>query len=157
MNPALAHSLDLAVQIAARTAIVLLFLVIGLRLSGKRQMGSMTIYDLAMIMLVANAVQNAMTSGKGNVSVGIASSGTLLIVGTALTYFIVRKPVFARFATGTPTVLVHNGTVEQRNLRREGVTMEEVMVAVREHELSDISQVKLAILEVDGDISIVEK
>ena len=61
--------------ISARTAIVMLFLIIGIRLFGKRQIGQMNIYDLALIMALANAVQNAMTGGKGYLSVGIVSAG----------------------------------------------------------------------------------
>ena len=145
----------LMARIAIRTAIILLFLVFGIRLLGKRQMGQMNIYDLALIMLVANAVQNAMTAGKGNISVGIASAGTLMVLGIAMTYLIVRKPVLGRWVAGTPTVLVSNGIVMRRNMRRENITMDELNASLREHEFNRIDKVKLAVLEVDGSISII--
>ncbi len=149
------HTIHLAVQIAVRTAVVMLFLIFGFRFFGKRQMGQLNVYDLSMIMLVANAVQNAMTEGKGNVAVGIASSGTLMLVGILLTYIVARKPVVARLVTGSPTVLVSRGEWIPRNLRREGVTKEQVMAAAREHEIGKLQMIQLAVLEVDGDISII--
>ena len=145
----------LMARIAIRTAVVFVFLIIGFRLVGKRQMGQMNIYDLAMIMLVANAVQNAMTLGKGELSVGIASAGTLMLLGILLTYIIVRKPILSHLVTGTPTVLVSNGTLIQRNMRRENVTENEILAVMREHEIKDVAQIKLAVMEVDGSISMV--
>lgn len=150
-------SIHLGIIIAIRTAIVMLFLVVGFRIFGKRQMGQLNIYDLSMIMLVANAVQNAMTEGKGNLSVGIAASGSLILVGMTLSYLVARKPAVGRLISGTPTVLISQGEWISRNMRREGITKEQVIAAAREHEISKLDQVQLAVLEVDGDISIIPK
>ena len=143
--------------IAARTLIVLLFIIVGLRLVGKRQIGQMNIYDLAMIMALANAVQNAMTSGKGNISVGIVSSGTLLVVGWIFTQFFVRLPKLEERVVGTPTLLLNNGQILEEAMRHEQVTQEILMTALRQHGLTEASQVLLAVLEVDGSISIIPK
>src|SRR5947208_16552898 len=78
--------------IAARTAIVLLYLVAGLRLKGKRQIGQMNIYDLVLGMALANGVQNAMTAGRGELSIGIVSACTLILIGRWLTAACVRHP-----------------------------------------------------------------
>lgn len=145
----------LAATFALRTLVVLLVLVIGLRLLGKRQIGQMTIYDLAMIMLVANSVQNAMTAGKGNLIVGFASAGTLFVFGMVMTLLFVRIPRLESVVAGTPTVLVSNGRVMERHMRREHVSMNQLLAAVREHEVGTIAEVKLAVLEINGDISIV--
>ena len=143
--------------IAVRTLLVMVVVVIGLRLLGKRQLGQMNIYDFAMIMLVANAVQNAMTAGKGNLSVGFASSGILLLVGFLVSLVVVRVPIAERLIAGTPTVLVSDGVLMKRFLEREHISFDELMNAVREHELKSIKEVKLAVLEVNGDISIIAK
>jgi len=143
--------------IAGRTAIVLLFLLIGLRFFGKRQIGQMNIYDLAMIMAIANAVQNAMTRGNGNVSVGIVSSGTLLLLGTALAFAFVRLPKLEDRIVGTPTLLINDGQFIEKNLRRERVTRLQLEMVLREHGLTDVRDVMLAMMEVDGAISIVPK
>lgn len=155
MSAAYLSSLNLGVIIAVRTAIVMLFLLVGFRLLGKRQLGQLNIYDLSMIMLVANAVQNAMTQGKGNLSVGIAASGSLMAVGIVLSYIVARKPMVGRLVTGSPTVLISQGQWIPRNLRREGVTKEQVIAAAREHEIGKLEKIQLAVLEVDGDISII--
>jgi uncharacterized membrane protein YcaP (DUF421 family) len=143
--------------IAARTAIVLLVLIGGLRLLGKRQIGQMNIYDLAMIMALANAVQNAMTNGKGDLGVGLVSAGTLLGIGALLTLVFVRLPKLEERLVGTPTLIVNDGKILPDRMRRECVTQDELMQVLREHGLTDIREVLLATLEVDGTISIVPK
>ena len=152
MSPAFLWFLS---TIAARTFLVLLFIVVGLRLLGKRQIGQMNIYDLALVMAIANAVQNAMTHGNGNLSVGIVSSGTLLLVGWALTFVFVRLPKLEERVIGTPTLLVNEGHILEDHMRREQVTHEILMSVMRQHGITDIKQVLMAVLEVDGSISIV--
>src|SRR5262249_30937521 len=129
----------------------------GLRALGKRQVGQMNIYDLALIMALANSVQNAMTSGKGDLSVGLVSAGTLLVIGWAISMLFIRMPKLEERLIGTPTVLIHEGHIEHEHLRREHIAMEELLAVVRQHGLPDPRDVKLAVLEVDGSISIVPK
>ena len=141
--------------IAARTAIVMFFLIVGLRLFGKRQIGQMNIYDLAMIMALANAVQNAMTGGKGHLSVGIVSAGTLLLIGYLFTRLFLRVPKLETHIVGSPTILLSDGKLLPDRLHRECVTESQLQMAMRQHSLTEYKQVKLAVLEVDGSISIV--
>ena len=143
--------------IAARTLIVLVCIMAGFRLLGKRQIGQMNIYDLALVMAIANAVQNAMTHGNGNLSVGIVSAGTLLLTGWVLTVVFVRLPRLEERLVGTPTLLVNDGHILEERMRRERVTHECLMTVLRQHSLTDVSQVMMAVLEVDGSISIVPK
>src|SRR5256885_15832356 len=105
MSPAFLHFLSL---IAARTAVVALLLIVGLRLLGKRLLGQMNIYDLAMIMALANAVQNAMTHGKGDISVGIVSAGMLLVVGWGVPALVVRPPPMGARIIGSPAGPPHD-------------------------------------------------
>lgn len=154
MTPAYAEFL---LSLALRTAVVTVFLVVGLRLLGKRQIGQMNIYDLAMIMALANAVQNAMTAGKGDLTVGIVSAGTLFIMGRGLTAAFLRSPALEQRVVGMPTVLVNDGQLAVDNMRRERVTEEQVMTALRQHGLTNLHQVKMAVLEVDGTLSIVPR
>ena len=143
--------------IAARTLIVLVCIMAGFRVLGKRQIGQMNIYDLALVMAIANAVQNAMTHGSGNLSVGIVSAGTLLLTGWILTVVFVRLPKLEERLIGTPTLLVNDGHILEERMRREQVTHECLMTVLRQHSLTDVSQVMMAVLEVDGSISIVPK
>ena len=141
--------------VAARTLIVLLWLVVGLRVLGKRQLGQMNVYDLVMIMCLSNAVQNALTYGKGELSVGLVSAGMLLLAGRVMSELFVRAPGLEKRLVGTPTVVISEGRLVWENLRREHLTEDEVLAALREHGLGDPKEVKMAILEVDGSLSVV--
>jgi uncharacterized membrane protein YcaP (DUF421 family) len=143
--------------IATRSGIVLVYLVLGLRLLGKRQIGQMNVYDLVLVMALANAVQNAMTAGKGHLSVGIVSAGTLLLLGRALTALLTRHPQWEQRLIGTPVVIIDHGRLLRERMRREEITEEQVMAALREHGVGDPRDVKLAVLEVDGTLSVVPK
>lgn len=143
--------------IATRSAIVLLVLIAGLRVLGKRQIGQMNIFDLVLVMALANAVQNAMTMGKGELTVGIASAGILIVIGRILTAMFLRRPRLEARWVGTPTTIISNGRLLRDHMRREHVTEEDVMAALRQHGLCDPSEAQLAVLEVDGTLSVVPR
>jgi uncharacterized membrane protein YcaP (DUF421 family) len=141
--------------IAVRTLIVLLALVIGLRLLGKRQTGQFNIYDLSLIMLLANAVQNAMTNGDGHLLVGVVSAGTLLAAGWVVSRAFVRLPALGQRVIGVSTLLVNNGQFIKAHLQREHITQDQILAAMRQHGICELGQVRMAVLEIDGAISIV--
>lgn len=141
--------------IAARTMIVLIVLVIGLRVTGKRQAGELNLPDLILVLVLANAVQNAMTNGDGRLPVALVSAGTLIACGWIFAWLVRINPTVHQRLTGSPTVVVENGRALRQNLRREGVTQEELMQSFREKGLADLADVRLAILEPDGTISII--
>lgn len=143
--------------IALRTAIVFVLLVPGVRLTGKRQIGEMNLHDLLMIMILANAVQNAMTAGNPHLSAAIVAAGTLILLGWLLAVVVGRHPTWQKWIMGAPAVLVQDGRILPRNMRREGVSEAELMVAVREQGLAELAHVKLAVLEIDGEISVVPR
>ncbi len=142
-------------SIALRTAIVFVLLVLGVRLTGKRQTGEMNLHDLLMIMILANAVQNAMTAGNPHLSVAIIAASTLILLGWLLAVAVGRHPSWQTWIMGAPTVLVQDGQMLPKNMRREGVSEAELMTAVREQGLAELARVKLAVLEIDGEISVV--
>ncbi|HEX5417627.1 MAG TPA: YetF domain-containing protein [Chloroflexota bacterium] len=141
--------------IAGKTMIVYVFLILGLRLLGKRELGQMTLYDLVLIIVLANAVQNAMVGSDTTLLGGIVAATTLLALNRLFNYFLVRSPALERETVGEPALIIQNGQLLSRQLRREGVTEAQVMAALREHEIDRIADVKMAVLEVDGTISVV--
>lgn len=143
--------------LCARTVIILVVMVIGFRLLGKRQLGQLNVYDLAMIMAAANAVQNAMTSGTGTFCVGVVCAGTLLLAGKAITKLFIRLPRFERAIVGTPTLIIRDGEMIKSHLRREGLSTEQVMQALRQHGCISPADISIAVLEVDGSITVVER
>jgi uncharacterized membrane protein YcaP (DUF421 family) len=144
-------------DIVARTLIVYLALLAGLRLAGKRELGQMTPFDLVVILLVANAVQNAMVGPDTSVTAGLIAAGVLLGVNYVLAVARDRVPWLRRAVEGTPTVLVHDGAFVTANMRKESLDEDDVMMALREHGVDDVKDVSTAILETDGTISIVPK
>jgi uncharacterized membrane protein YcaP (DUF421 family) len=143
--------------LAARTVIIVVVLIAGLRLFGKKQMGQMNVYDLVMIMAVANAVQNAMTAGAGDLTVGFVCAGTLLAIGRILTAVFSRLPRLEQRLVGNPTLIIEQGRLMRDNMRREMLTEDDVMAALRQHGLCDPDEAAMAVLEVDGSLSIVPR
>jgi uncharacterized membrane protein YcaP (DUF421 family) len=129
--------------------------LVGLRLMGKREIGQMTVFDLVVILLIANAVQNAMVGLDTSLQGGILAAFVLLVANRFVALVRLRGGRFGRLIEGTPTVLIQDGRFVEPHLRKEGVEKDELEMAAREHGMQSISQIKLAVLEVDGSISIV--
>lgn len=144
-------------EIVVRSAVVYAALVGGLRLAGKRQIGQMTPFDLVVILLIANAVQNAMVGPDTSLVGGLLSAAVLLTVNAAVSTLQERVPMLRRVVEGEPAVLVSGGVVNLGKLHHEKIDIEELQQAVREHGLADLDEVQMAVLEVDGTISIVPK
>ena len=142
-------------QIPLQTLAIYLVVLVGLRLSGKRQLGQMNTLDLVLLLLIANAVQNAMTGGDNSLLGGILSAATLLLANTILSCLRGKMPALRNIVEGKPTDLIRDGKVLTANLSREELTQEELLSALREHGLEDASSVAHATLEVDGSISVV--
>lgn len=144
-------------HIVLRTAIVYVAILLGLRLSGKRELGQMTTFDLVVLLLIANGVQNAMVGPDTSLAGGIVAAATLLLLNWLLARVSWRFPSLRRWLEGVPTVLVSNGETVAANLRREGVDEATLAAAFREHGIEAIGNVALAVLEIDGSISVVPK
>lgn len=144
-------------EIAARAAMVYAILLVGIRLTGKREVGQLTPFDLVLLLLISNAVQNAMTGPDTTVTGGLVAAATLLSLNYAVALVRMRFAPFRRFVEGVPVVLVSHGDVHHRNLARERMTPEELAAALREHDVADIDEVELAMLEVDGTVSVIRR
>jgi len=143
-------------EIALRAVIIYIVVLVGLRLTGKREVGQMTPFDLVLLLLIANAVQNAMTGPDTSVTGGLVAAATLLVVNAVMSRLVWKNPRFSRFVTGTPTLLIHHGTLLAGNLDREHLTVDELSQALREHGVATIAEVFVATLEVDGSISVLK-
>jgi uncharacterized membrane protein YcaP (DUF421 family) len=143
--------------LCGKTVVVMIVLLGLYRLLGKRNLAQFTVFDLVTILAVANSVQNAMTAGKGNLMVGIVCSSTLLLLAFAISKLFTRSLIAERLLLGVPVPLVSSGHLLKENLRRESVTYEELQQAFRQHDLLEPSQVDLAVLEIDGSITVIPK
>jgi uncharacterized membrane protein YcaP (DUF421 family) len=124
---------------------------------GKREVGQMTLLDLVLILLISNSVQNAMTGPDTSVTGGLVAALTLLIINVLVTKLIYRSKKLSKIVEGSPVMLVHSGVILEKNLEDEKISKEELLQAVREHGIADFSEIYLAVLEVDGTISVVKR
>jgi uncharacterized membrane protein YcaP (DUF421 family) len=145
------------VEVAVRTAIVYLFLIVALRVAGRREVGQLSILDLVVILIIANGVQNAMVGQNTTLIGGLVSAGTLIILDRVLDAVLNRNRRLARVLEGEPVLLVRGGRVLDRALSRASVNRAELDAAVRAHGVASVRDVSLAVLETDGSISVIPR
>jgi len=144
-------------EIPLRTALVYFSILVGVRLAGKREIGQMTAFDLVLLLLLSNAVQNAMTGPDTSVVGGIEAAVTLFVVNALIVYAAFRIPRVQKQLAGRATLLISNGQIITQNLHTELITQDELLAALREHGVESPAEVALAVLEVDGSISVVRR
>lgn len=145
-----------ALGIVGRSLVVYAVVLVGLRLGGRRELGQLTPFDLVLVLLVANAVQNAMVGSDTTLAGGLIAAATLFTVNAVVARLRLRVPGLRRLVQGDPVVLVQRGEWLDDALRAQGLTRDDVLAALREHgEVADVSQVELAVLEADGTVSVV--
>jgi len=140
-------------QVVLRTAIVYVLVLAGLRLAGKREMGELASFDFVMILLLANAVQNAMTGPNTSLTGGVVAAATLLVLNFSVSALVHRYPRLRRIILGQRTTLIEQGIPQLDTLEREHIDEDEIMTAAREHDILKISDIRTAWLEVDGNIT----
>lgn len=145
------------VQIVLSTVAVYLFIVVAIRLFGKTEISQLSVTDLVFIMLISNAVQNAMVGSNSTLSGGLVAAGALFLINFIFKECLYYIPWFGRFVQGESVMLIYKGKINQANLRKAKLTADELMEAVREHGVSKVSEVDLAVLEVDGNISVLSE
>jgi uncharacterized membrane protein YcaP (DUF421 family) len=143
------------IEILLRTVAVYLVILVGLRLAGKREIGQLTVFDLVVLLLIANAVQNAMVGPDTSLLGGILAAVVLLLVNALVARLRYKWPRLRHLVEGTPTLLVLRGETIPEHMRREGVDEDMLSAALREHGITDIQGVEMAVLETDGSISVV--
>jgi uncharacterized membrane protein YcaP (DUF421 family) len=144
-------------NLIVRSVIVYDAVLMLLRLSGKRQVANLGTSELVALLLISNAVQNAMNGGDNSLPGGLVLAGVLMVMSfilAALTYF---SRDWERFIQGRPTLLIHHGVLQRHNLRRELLNVRELRAQLRKQGVQDIHDVEEAVLESDGYISIVRK
>ena len=144
-------------EVVARTVVVYVAVFVLLRLAGKRELGQMSVLDLVVILVIANAVQNAMNGGDNSLTDGLVAAATLVAMNIVVTRFARRIPFFSRLVVEHPTLLLVDGKVIEAHLDRESVSVDEIEMAAREHGIDDLAEVSAAILEADGSISIIPR
>jgi len=142
-------------EVVVRSVAVYLFIVLAIRLFGKKELAQLSVIDLVFILLISNAVQNAMVGDNTTLPGGLVAALALFATNFILKRLLFKNKNISELVQGKSVMLVYEGNPIPDNLRHADITLEEIEAAAREHGVEKISQVKLAILEVDGNISIV--
>jgi uncharacterized membrane protein YcaP (DUF421 family) len=142
-------------DIAFRSSCVYLFMIAAFRLFGKRELSQLSIADLALIVLISNAVQNAMVGPNTSLLGGLTAATVLFCLNMLLGYLLYRFKGVRSLVQAEPVTLITDGKMVVSHMKKALLTEDELMAAIREHGLNSISEVKFAILEADGNISII--
>lgn len=144
-------------EIVLRGTIVYLSLFTMLRVVLQRQAGGVGVTDLLVIVLIADAAQNAMAGGYKSITEGLLLVATIILWDFTIDWLGYRFPAVGRFVHPPPLLLVKDGQLQRRNMRRELITEEELMTQLRQQGIEHLADVKKACLEGDGKISAVKK
>jgi uncharacterized membrane protein YcaP (DUF421 family) len=143
------------VEIVVRTSIIYLLVLVSLRISGKRQLGQFTLFDIALVLLAANALQPAMTGPDQSITGGAIIVVTIFSLNRIVAEARLRIQMIRRLLEFEPTIIGRNGKWLKDQMEEQGLDLDDVQAALREHGLIRVAQMKLAVLEEDGSISIV--
>ena len=144
-------------QFVLRGLIVFGFVLVFLRISGKRQVGQMTPIDLVLLLLISNAVQNAMNGGDNSITAGAILAATLITADVILGVLARRSRKVEVFIEGRPELLIHNGHVLDHALDRCGMTRNDLMAGLRASGIATVQDVHAAVLENNGRITVLER
>ncbi len=142
------------IRIIFSSIAVYLFIILAIRLFGKKELAQLSVYDLVFILLISNAVQNAMVGPDSTLLGGLIAAGSLFVVNFILKKLQFRFPKFGKAIQGEAIMLVFKGKILSSHLKNAGITEDELLEAIREHGVASVSEVDLAVLEVDGNISV---
>ena len=142
-------------EIIFRSTAVYLAVLVGVRLVGRRSLGQRSAVDFVLILIVANAVQNSMIGPDTSLIGGLIAAATLFAVDRLLSMYLRKHGKARKLLEGSPVVLIIHGQLIEGNLRKEGLSQDDLEETLHEHGIDHISQVKMAILEMDGSLAIV--
>jgi uncharacterized membrane protein YcaP (DUF421 family) len=136
-----------------RPIIVYVFLIVGLRLSGKRELAQLNPFDLIVLLTLSNTVQNAIIGNDNSVSGGLIGAASLLAVNYLVVRFLYDHRKIDQLVEGSPDILIENGKVDERKLKRELITKEELAAAARKQGFDSLSEVNQCVLESGGTLT----
>jgi uncharacterized membrane protein YcaP (DUF421 family) len=142
-------------DIVLRSLAVYVFMLAAIRLTGKKELSQLNTTDVVLILLISNAVQNAMVGNNTSLLGGLVAAAVLFALSYLLKKVMFKSKTIRDLLTEKPEILIHNGNLDFSMLSKLGITDEELREAIREHGVEKYKEVKLAIMEADGNISII--
>ncbi len=147
--------MDNLTHIIVSTTCVYLFIILALRVLGKTELAQLSITDLIFVLLISNEVQNAMVGDDTSLGGGLLAASVLFVLNYILKKLKFKFPGIKTIIEGEPVILIYKGKVNFENCRKNGITEDELLQAIREHGSHSIDEVDSLILETDGNISVV--
>jgi len=144
-------------EVCIRAAVVYAALFILFRMSGKKQLGELSPFDFVLLLIVSESVSNALTGDDSSLPAGILSAGSLIFLSYIMDHIAFRSKKAEKWLEGEAQLLIVNGKVRTHLLQKEKITDEELNEAIRAHGIHSIDQIRYAVLESNGKISVVEK
>jgi uncharacterized membrane protein YcaP (DUF421 family) len=144
-------------DIVLRAVALYAFVIFVMRVIGRRELSSMTPFDLVLLIILGDAIQQGLTQDDYSVTGAVLAIGTIATLQVGTSYLSFRFPPMRKVFQGQPIVLVDHGKFVHRNLRRERMTEEEVAEEARQQQIASLDQVDWAILEANGSISFIKK
>lgn len=144
-------------EFVLRALLVYGFALVILRLTGKRQVGQLAPFDLVLLLVLSNALQNSMNGGDNTVGAGFILAGSLVVLNALVGFLTFKSKRVEIFMEGKPQILLHNGIVDEQMLAKERITHHALMAAIRQAGIVEMADVKVAILETNGRINVIPK
>ena len=141
-------------EFVLRALIVYAFLILILRVTGKRQTGQLAPFDLVLLLVLSHAVQNAMNGGDNTVIGGLISASTLIAIHYVVAYATFKSKRLEALIEGKPRIVVRNGVPDEKVMRSEFLTHHELAAALRAEGCTDVKHVRVAMLENNGQITV---
>lgn len=138
-----------------RSVVVYGFLLASFRLSGKRQLGQMTPFDLVVLLIISNVVQNALIGNDNSLGGGLVGAATILVLNALLAWVTYRSKRVQRIVEHAPTILVRHGQILWANLERERLSLSEFHAALRREGIVTVDGLRYVLLEHDGHLSVI--
>ena len=142
-------------EIILRSTAVYVFMVVAIRLTGRKELSQLNTFDVVLILLISNSVQNAMVGPDTSLWGGLAAAGALFILNFVIKRFVLSNKKISELILQKPEILIHDGRLDQDALRKLDISLDDLREAMREHGVEEFSEVKLAMFELDGNISII--
>lgn len=142
-------------DIVIRSISVYLFMIIALRIFGKKELSQLNTADIILILLISNAVQNAMVGSNSSLQGGLVAALVLFIINFILKKIMYNSKTITDLVQGKPEILIHKGIIDFKSLAKLEITSQELDEVIREHGIEHFKDVKLAMMEIDGNISVI--
>src|SRR2546428_2499362 len=138
-----------------RSVVVYLFVLLAFRFTGKRQVGQLTPFDLVVLLIISNVVQNAVIGPDNSLGGGLLGAAVILGLNYAFVDLTFRSKRLRRLLEATPTLLIHNGQILHQNLKKERITLDDLHAALRRNRIVHPRPARAAVLEENGGISVI--